>query len=830
MGLFSLLADVLFVGHSLVGPNLPPMLEATLQRMGQPASVHAQIINGAPLGYNWDKSAEAEGTDARAWLKDRGSDVLILTEAQPVAGHIEFSATVENVVRFASLAHEKNPDTRVYLYETWPSLNSGPGADTKSDRNAATPWRERLALELPLWESVVSEASAQLPRPVTLIPAGQAMGALADTIRNGDLLGVSDISELFGDDIHPSGKAIYFLALVHAAVLTGESPEGLPAKVTRAWASRDAVITDAQAAVMQRIAWAVVQGYTPAPAQVQAAPVAPPPVVVAGEEAPFPSFPAITNQKLALGLVGVNDWSVQQPFLDVMKTARPWIGHFPGQWGGWTEDDLTRAGALDAQGWPTRLPPELTSIATLILTDLPSDAGGVAGRYLLRHQGKGVLQVGGRGQVVSAAAGQILFDYTPGEGGVLLTLTQIDSVDPIREITVVRANRAADLDAGEVFNPDWISRIQGVSGVRFMDWMLTNNSTLSDTADRPLPSDYSYARNGVPIEVMVALANGLQADPWFTIPHLATDDFIRTYAQIARDQLDPNLNAQVEFSNEVWNWQFGQAQWAEAQGKARWGKDGAWVQFYALRAAQMADIWAEVFKATPDRLTRIIAVQTGWLGLESQILDAPLVVAEGLAPPVQSFDAYAVTGYFSGGLGGDAKYVAIKDWLRQSRQAALDQAALEGLKGGDAEAYARQHRYDLAIKLAAQEIRDGSVTGDGENSIAHVLTEILPYHASIAADRGLRLMMYEGGTHVVGLGGLAEDEELTAFFTALNFSAEMGALYAQMLAGWQLQSEAPFNAFVDIYRPGKWGSWGALRHLTDDNPRWDALVKGCITC
>jgi hypothetical protein len=51
-----------------------------------------------------------------------------------------------------------------------------------------------------------------------------------------------------------------------------------------------------------------------------------------------------------------------------------------------------------------------------------------------------------------------------------------------------------------------------------------------------------------------------------------------------------------------------------------------------------------------------------------------------------------------------------------------------------------------------------------------------------------------------------------------------------MIAGWQLQSDAPFNAFVDIYRPGKWGSWGALRHLGDDNPRWDALAKGCITC
>jgi hypothetical protein len=41
---------------------------------------------------------------------------------------------------------------------------------------------------------------------------------------------------------------------------------------------------------------------------------------------------------------------------------------------------------------------------------------------------------------------------------------------------------------------------------------------------------------------------------------------------------------------------------------------------------------------------------------------------------------------------------------------------------------------------------------------------------------------------------------------------------------------APFNAFVDVAAPSRWGSWGALRHLTDDNPRWQVLAKGCLAC
>src|SRR5690606_17138491 len=140
--------------------------------------------------------------------------------------------------------------------------------------------------------------------------------------------------------------------------------------------------------------------------------------------------------------------------------------------------------------------------------------------------------------------------------------------------------------------------------------------------------------NGVPVEVMVALANELRADGWFTIPHLAEDELVRAYAVAVRNGLAQGLRAQVEYSNGLWNWQFNQAAWADEQCRARWDASDCWVQFYGMRAAEVADIWAEVFGAeTKDRLTRIIATQTGWMGLEAQILDAPLAVAEGRRPP-----------------------------------------------------------------------------------------------------------------------------------------------------------------------------------------------------
>lgn len=824
MSILTLLADILYVGHSLVGPTLPAIVEAGLARQGVEMTVSAQVINGAPLRYGWDHSDQGERGDARRILPGGQTKVLILTEAQPLGEQIQWNDSAGYVEKFARLAWEARPDTQVYLYETWPSRNIAEGL----------PWREQLTADLPAWESLAGRANAARPPqapPVRLIPAGQAMGALADAVVAGQVPGISSVDDLFDDDIHPSGRALSFLALVHIAAITGKDPSGLPALLTRHWPSRDAVLTDAQAAAFQRIAWKVVSDYRTGEVVRESAAAAQV-VPVPAKSPDQPAVQGVTNPRLALGLSGVTDWSVQQPFLDLMKTARPWVGHAPGRWGGVEFETLRDAGALDEHGWPRTIPDGATGLSTLILTDLPADAGGVAGRYVLRHAGRGELVVKGRASVVEEAEGRVVFDYVPGAGSVEIVITALDAADPVRDISVVRQDRVAAVEAGAIFNPDWLERIRGVRGLRFMDWMATNNSTLSTLAQRPVPDDFSWAVKGVPVEVMIALANELRADAWFTLPHLADDALVRGYALAVRDGLAPGLRAQVEFSNEVWNWQFAQAAWADRECRARWQAADCWMQYYGMRAAEVMDIWADVFGDEAEaRLTRIVAVQTGWMGLEQQVLEAPLVVAEGRDPPARHFDAYAVTGYFAGSLGAEEKADLLQGWLGESRAAAMALAAQQGLTGAAAEAFVAAHRFDLATERAAAELENGSVTGQPADTLASLLDTVLPYHADIAKQHGLELIMYEGGTHVVATAGrLLEDAEVTAFFHHLNYSAHMGRLYGLLQEGWARLSAAPFNAFVDVYAPTKWGSWGALRHLGDANPRWDALAHGCRTC
>ncbi len=145
MSFLSLLADVLFVGHSLIGPNLPPLVEGALDRLTGPSVVQAQIINGASLAYNWDNSALAEGVDARAVLAEGRTGTLVLTESQPISDQMQAGTTIPALVDFTSAAMAANPDTRIFLYETWPPLTADEPA-----------WRAAIAADLPLWQTAVA--------------------------------------------------------------------------------------------------------------------------------------------------------------------------------------------------------------------------------------------------------------------------------------------------------------------------------------------------------------------------------------------------------------------------------------------------------------------------------------------------------------------------------------------------------------------------------------------------------------------------------------------------------------------------------------------------
>lgn len=211
------------------------------------------------------------------------------------------------------------------------------------------------------------------------------------------------------------------------------------------------------------------------------------------------------------------------------------------------------------------------------------------------------------------------------------------------------------------------------------------------------------------------------------------------------------------------------------------------MQWAGMRAAQVMDIWTRAF-GDADRLVRVAGVHTGWPGLEEAFLEAPLAVAEGAARPAGAFDAYAVAGYFGLEAGTGDMPAQILRWAQDG----------------------------VVEQLLTAYLRNGP--------LKELRQELFPYHAGVARNYGLDLIMYEGGTHLLGVGEWVEDEALTGVLTDFNYSEAMGGLYADLLAGWVAVGGTLFNAFVDVAKPTKWGSWGARRHLQDDNPRWAALM------
>src|SRR5262249_46472 len=111
-----------------------------------------------------------------------------------------------------------------------------------------------------------------------------------------------------------------------------------------------------------------------------------------------------------------------------------------------------------------------------------------------------------------------------------------------------------------VFTNSFVRRAQLFSSLRFMDWSLTNNSTVSDWSQRPVGNQANIqgANNAVSYENQIALANATGHSAWINIPYMASDDYVHRMARLFRDNLNPSAKIQVELSNEVWNSTFQQ--------------------------------------------------------------------------------------------------------------------------------------------------------------------------------------------------------------------------------------------------------------------------------
>lgn len=259
-------ARIVMSGHSLTDPIEVP-LRHMLQEMGVRHPVlDRSTIPGSPMQIRWREHAQADPVDARAAIADY--DVLVLTERVGLSNTVPYHDSPGYALQWASHAWKEGNSGKgaaTVLYASWVQIISGPGWENPyKDPDGALTFRERMPIEMAGWEDIAASVNAQLdpaaPR-MRIIPGPLVMQAAYDAIGAGEMPGITDMSQLFADDIHVNDLGAYMIALAHYAVIYDRDPRELPDRIGPHGEQE-------LAAFMQELVWNVVAAY-PQPADVE---------------------------------------------------------------------------------------------------------------------------------------------------------------------------------------------------------------------------------------------------------------------------------------------------------------------------------------------------------------------------------------------------------------------------------------------------------------------------------------------------------------------------------------------------------------------------------
>ena len=480
--------------------------------------------------------------------------------------------------------------------------------------------------------------------------------------------------------------------------------------------------------------------------------------------------PVPARSRLGINLAGPADWNTEQPFVDVFRLSRRWISQRKDE--GWGKGpELER----DEHGWVKRLEADCwaeTPLCTISGGHYPS------GEYVCLYEGEGEIEFWNVTAEVSREPGRIVVDVDAGKGGFFVRLKSVDPDNYVRNIRVVMPG-FEETHQQEPFHPVFLQRWAGMNTFRFMDWMKTNGSEIAAWEDRPKVDDCNWTETGIPLEVMIDLGNRLRVNPWFCMPHLADDEYVRQFAEQVKQDLDPSLTIYLEYSNEIWNGIFAQTRHAGDRGLELGFGDKHWEagwRFSAYRSVRIFRIWEEVFGGR-ERLVRCIASQAA----NPYVSERKLEFQEAY----KECDALGIAPYFS-----------------------------------------------LNLSPKSDPSSDQVATQTVDQVLDHLEQKSLPQaidwmqRSKAVADKyGVKLIAYEAGQHAVGVGGGENNEALTKLLHAANRHPRMGELYARYLDAWRDAGGGMCCIFSSVGSWSKWGSWGLLEYNDDDTPKYQAVME-----
>ncbi len=524
------------------------------------------------------------------------------------------------------------------------------------------------------------------------------------------------------------------------------------------------------------------------------------------------SWPRDYSLRIGMNLGGISSESTELPFVDLMKYARPWmtknsrwIDGGKNEWNTGFIDHIP----MDENGYPLEVPYTVPGAEDqqIVFTGWYRIEAFPRGHYVLLWDGDGDFDYWGDMAMVSKAPGRIVFNVTGitdpnspefGGGRLELQLVRSNPANHVRNIRFLMPGTETSYQQNPYYQP-WLEKLAHFKAIRFMDWGRTNNwgeeyswlcyDSPQDTVKIPWSgratlSWFTWNTNkGVPYEVMIDICNRLEANMWICVPHNASDDYSTQLAVLVRDQLHPNLKVYVEYSNETWNWMFGQTQWLYTFCCVAKNKD--WPEGIVPYIQNCLDRWSAVFSGQMPRLVRVVGVQAAWQDVSNRIVF-------NLRPG--SYDAFAPAAYFG---------------LSETADAALDQ---------------------LGSSATVQDVAQWVFKERSKNEMNWLREQ----KRSIGDKLHIPMLFYEGGQHITPTP-FGEEPTYSQALLDIQRHPVMYDLYASWFDSLETlaQKSAPslfmnFSFVAD--RSARYGSWGILESITQDTtlipaPKFRAIME-----
>jgi hypothetical protein len=502
-----------------------------------------------------------------------------------------------------------------------------------------------------------------------------------------------------------------------------------------------------------------------------------------------------TNDQCSMALgtnfAPFNYYGSHLPFVDLMKTCRPWVTqnsvNVPG--GKNLFDTGVRDSIpADSDGYPLKIPCYVpgTETTQVVLTNFASSIQGhyPAGQYVCLFEGSGSISFSGDAIVTGQTSGRIVLNVTPTQNGIILKITRSDSSDHLRNIRVLMPGTEFTYQT-QPFNPMFLGKIQGFKAIRLMNDMNIMNSNDEHWEDRTTPTYYTQGytwnpnfvkKNGMAIEYAVDLANTLNVDVWLNVPHKADSNYIAHYAQLAKDRLHANLKVYLEYSNEVWNSGYNHGLWVNANAPANLPNLPQKTAYFAARVFR---IWKAIWGSESQRIIRVAACQhaNAWVGQQIMI-------------------------YLSQNGGADALSLACYNDLGPFYR---DSISALGANTTVTDIFRLMNKYWK--EYGASLLRQNQNTADQYK---------------------IPMIIYEGGQHLVG-----NNQPYQPAMIAANYDPRMYDVYHEMFDSARTIGAKLFLNFVlaDVYTSS--GAWGTIEYIDQDSvghPKYRFILDYLKNC